>query len=82
MKIYKCDICSVLLDDSPYYSISDIEFHSGKEDNYTLITNSTDTSTTNDTIQSWVSYADMHFCECCWNKLEVAKIIEERLRSK
>ena len=79
MTIRKCNNCKKILDKEPYYTIGEIEYTIPGASFVRLVTYKGKDSCSKETRkESWVNYADLHFCEACWKKLEFSKWVKEK----
>ncbi len=74
----RCDSCKKMLEKEPYYSIGEIEYTiPGSSFNRLVVYKGKGSSTKETRKESWVNYADLDFCEACWNKLEFSKWVKK-----
>ena len=77
MTTRKCDSCKKILDKERYYTIGEIEYTiPGTSFSRLVIHKSKDCWTKETRKESWVSYADLDFCEACWEKLKFSKWVK------
>ncbi len=75
MHYLKCDICKKeIIEGQPYYEISEISYHDGKNLGSQMITNR-DGKDIFENTESWISYADQHYHTDCFLNSSIKEII-------
>lgn len=63
----KCNRCSALLENVPYYEIGSIEFNHPDTQHTRVSFDDKIGESGYKTTESWCRYMDLHFCEICWD---------------
>lgn len=70
MKIVKCDICGKIINekDEAYYDIYELTYHAPGGNSYRYIEsqNRDQATLSGERDESWLTFADIHFCADCW----------------
>jgi predicted metal-dependent peptidase len=84
MRTINCDICKKAIDTDKeaYYELPEVTYHAPGSQMYRLFHRKAEDVQVTETVESWTSYEDIHFCpECFWSKpiKALREIIMERI---